>query len=150
MHLLIHLLVVVFLGLPLGLIDEMGGESHASEQLSSVVMLRPDSDGVQRATIRLTSYKFQPNHLSVQVGYPVELVLVNESFLVPHNFVLHAPEAGLDINQSVGAGETAVVRFTPRQAGTYVFFCDKQLLFFPSHREEGMEGQLDVRTQADS
>ena len=24
--------------------------------------------------------------------------------------------------------------------GTYSFYCDKQLLFFPNHREEGMEG----------
>ena len=75
----------------------------------------------------------------------MELTLSNESFLVPHNFILNEPEAGLAIEENVGFGDTLTIQFTPTHAGVYPFYCDNQLFFFPSHREEGMEGRLEVR-----
>ncbi len=102
-------------------------------------------DGVQRADIVLDSYSYSPSHLIVRVGTPVELTLSSVTFLTPHNFILRDAAAGLDINQDVGAGKTVPVRFTPTQAGRFAFYCDKQLLFFASHREKGMEGILEVR-----
>lgn len=103
------------------------------------------ADGVQRASITLDSYSFAPAHLIVQAGKPVELTLTSAATLVPHNLILKEPAAGLSVAQEVGPRETAKVRFTPTQPGTYVFYCDKKLLFFPSHREQGMEGRLEVR-----
>jgi plastocyanin len=108
-------------------------------------VLAPDQDGVQRATLILDSYSYAPSHLVVQAGHPVELTLTSVTTLTPHNFVLKEPGAGLQIEQEVGAGKTAVVRFTPSQPGLFTFYCDKKLLFFASHREKGMEGRLEVR-----
>jgi plastocyanin len=103
------------------------------------------ADGVQRAQLVLDSYAFRPEHLVVQAGRPVELALVNVATLVPHNFVLDDPANGLAIREDVDAGETAVIRFTPAERGSFAFYCDKKLLFLPSHREKGMEGRLTVR-----
>ncbi|WP_447980297.1 cupredoxin domain-containing protein [Candidatus Nitrospira bockiana] len=104
-----------------------------------------DPDGVQRATIILDSYSYDPPHLIVQAGKPVELVLRSVTTLTPHNFILKEPQAGLVVEADVGAGKTMTVRFTPTEPGVYPFYCDKKLLFFPSHRAKGMEGLLEVR-----
>ncbi|HLB16297.1 MAG TPA: cupredoxin domain-containing protein, partial [Burkholderiales bacterium] len=84
-------------------------------------------------------------HLIVQAGKPVELTLTSAATVVPHNLILKDPAAGLSVAPDVGPRETAKVSFTPTKPGTYVFYCDKKLLFFPSHREQGMEGRLEVR-----
>ncbi|MGH7254709.1 MAG: cupredoxin domain-containing protein [Nitrospirales bacterium] len=120
----------------------------AGAQPAEAVPARLGDDGVQRLEVTLESYAYTPRHIIVQAGLPVELTLYNDSFLTPHNFILLAPEAGFDIDQNVRAGQRLTVRFTPTTPGTYTFYCDKKLLFFPSHREEGMEGTLDVRAQS--
>lgn len=102
-------------------------------------------DGVQRAAITLDSYSFTPAHLIVQAGKPVELTLTSVTTLTPHNFVVKDSAAGLSIAQEVGPGANVKVTFTPAKAGTYAFYCDKKLPLFPSHREQGMEGRLEVR-----
>lgn len=112
---------------------------------SGPVVLEPDAQGVQRATIVLDSYSYTPNHLVVQAGKPVELTLESVTTLAPHNFILDDPAAGLKVEADVRAGKRTTVRFTPTQPGIFPFYCDKKLLFFKSHREKGMEGQLEVR-----
>ncbi|MGH7166188.1 MAG: cupredoxin domain-containing protein [Nitrospiraceae bacterium] len=125
---------------------QLGGTlEQASAQSGTPVVVQVDPDGVQRATIVLDSYSYSPNHLVVQSGKPVELMLNSVTTLTPHNFVLKEPAAGLDVEKDVGAGKSLTVRFTPTQPGTFSFYCDKKLLFFKSHREKGMEGHLDVR-----
>ena len=108
------------------------------------VVLEPDADGVQRATIVLDSYSFTPGSLRIQAGLPVELHLENQSFLTPHNFIIDAPSVDRPVSVNVSAGESADVQLLLSTPGTYTFYCDKQLLFFPSHREEGMEGRIEV------
>ena len=103
------------------------------------------SDGVQRATIVLDSYSYTPRHLIVQQGKAVELTLTSVTTIVPHNFILKDPAAGLNVEKDVSAGKTEKVMFTPTQAGTRIFYCDRRLWPMPSHREKGMEGQLEVR-----
>jgi plastocyanin len=103
------------------------------------------ADGVQRATIVLDSYSYAPNHLIVQAGKPVELTLTSVTTIVPHNFILKDSAAGLNIEKDVGAGKTDKVTFTPTQAGTGTFYCDRRLWPMPSHRDKGMEGRLEVR-----
>lgn len=99
-------------------------------------------DGVQRATVALHSFYFEPNRVVVRVGVPVELTLQSKAVVVPHNFTLRAPEAGIDVDQDVGAifGTRRVVRFTPTRAGEYPFLCGKG-----SHMAKGMTGVLEVR-----
>ena len=110
-----------------------------------MLVLQPDADGVQRAFIVLDSYAYTPSHVSVEAGVPIEFQLENQSFLTPHNFIIDHPEAGLQQDVNVDAGDDVTIRFVAQVPGTYTFYCDKQLLFFPSHREEGMEGLLEVR-----
>lgn len=103
------------------------------------------ADGIQRVTVILDSYSYTPNHLIVQAGKPVELLLTSITTITPHNFVLQHEAAGLSIERDVGSGRTVTVQFTPTKPGMYAFYCDKKLLFFPSHQEKGMEGTLEVR-----
>ncbi len=105
------------------------------------VVVPISADGVQRATIILDSYSYSPGHLIVEVGKPVELLLTSVTIITPHNFIIKE----LAIEQDVGAGKTIAVTFTPTQVGTFAIYCDKKLPFFPSHREKGMGGKLEVR-----
>ena len=117
------------------------------ESLPSTAMtvaVDPRTDGVQRATIVMTSYSYTPDHLVFHVGSPVELTLENQSLLVPHNFVLKDDDADLHLEVDVAGGGRAVLRFTPTRSGG-TFYCDKQLLFFKSHRQRGMEGRIDIQ-----
>ena len=115
------------------------------EDSEEVLVLEPDADGIQRAFIVLDSYEYTPPHISVEAGVPVQFELENQSFLTPHNFIIDHPEAGIQQDVNVDAGDRVTIRFLVETPGTYTFYCDKQLLFFPSHREEGMEGRLEVR-----
>lgn len=133
-----------FASLPVALLScslAIGGGAIRPVAAGEPVILQPGADGVQRATITLDSYSYSPDHLIVQAGKPVELTLTSVTTITPHNFIIKE----LAVEQDVGAGETVTVRFTPMQPGTLPFYCDKKLLFLPSHREKGMEGRLEVR-----
>jgi heme/copper-type cytochrome/quinol oxidase subunit 2 len=103
------------------------------------------ADGVQRATVTLDSYSYTPNHLILEAGKPVELTLTSVTIITPHNFIVKDPAGSLSIEQDVGAGKTVTITFTPTQPGTFPIYCDKRLWPLPSHRDKGMEGQLEVR-----
>jgi len=107
-------------------------------------VVHPDARGVQSVEVSLDSYSYTPGHLVVHAGKPVILLLRNTAFFVPHNLVLD-PRAGFLLRQEVAAGDSARVVFTPGKKGVFTFYCDKKLLFLPSHREHGMEGRLEVR-----
>lgn len=119
----------------------IGGGALSSVAAGEPVTLQPGADGVQRTAIILDSYSYSPDRLIVQAGQPVELALTSVTTITPHNFIIK----DLGVEQDVGAGKTVTVRFTPTQPGTFPFYCDKKLLFLPSHREKGMEGRLEVR-----
>jgi len=108
-------------------------------------VVHPDARGVQTIEVRLDSYSYTPDHLVVKAGKPVVLILRNTASIAPHNLVLADPQAGFRVRQEVAAGDSARVVFTPRKKGVFTFYCDKKLLFLPSHREQGMEGRLEVR-----
>ena len=103
-----------------------------------------DSDGVQRLELIADNYFYQPNYLVVQVDIPVELTITRKSRMVPHDFVLSAPEAGIEVRDPVDRDGTKI-RFTPIRTGKFTFYCDEKLLFLESHREKGMEGILEVK-----
>ena len=103
-----------------------------------------ETNGGQRVAITAGSYFFKPEYIIVKAGVPVELAIRNESRLVPHNFVMKSPEAGMEFSEKLSDSLT-IVRFTPALPGKYTFYCDKKLLFFKSHRDRGMEGVIEVR-----
>ncbi len=114
-------------------------------ETSPPITLVPDEDGVQRVTILMESYSFSPNDIIIQADKPVSIRLENHSFLIPHNFVIDNPAMGLHHEIDISAGDSVNLQLFLTTPGTYTFYCDRQLLFFPSHREEGMEGHLEVR-----
>lgn len=101
------------------------------------------SDGVQHASIVGGSYFFRPQRVIVRANVPVELEVSLGKGIVPHTLVIHAPEAGIAVDEKLST-DVKKIRFTPTAAGTYPFYCRNKLLFFKSHREKGMEGMLEV------
>ena len=120
------------------------GALWAVASAAEPVTVVPEKDGVQRLTMIVDSHFYKPDRVVVRAGLPIELTLISQTTLTPHNFVIKEPDAGIDINKDVPAGETVIVRFTATKPGTYPFYCDRKLLFFKSHREKGMEGILSV------
>jgi plastocyanin len=103
----------------------------------------PAADGVQRFEIVGGGYYYDPNYIVVKVNIPVEMKYRKAEGYVPHNLIVKAPEAGIDIN--VDLKETPqTVRFTPTKVGKFPMYCDKSLLWFKTHREKGMEGLIEV------
>ena len=102
-----------------------------------------DADGVQRVALVGGSYFFRPEHIVAQADRPLEITVSLQPGLIPHRFVLEAPDGQKLANVSLGA-EARTVRLTLK-AGDYVFYCPNQLLQFKSHRERGMAGVLQVR-----
>ena len=107
--------------------------------------VKSSEDGIQRTEIVVDTYSYKPDHLIVVAGKPVEITLKSVTIIVPHNFVIKAPEIGVEINQQISAGAMVKVQFTPMKAGKAEIYCDKKLLFFKSHKEKGMVGTLEVR-----
>jgi plastocyanin domain-containing protein len=108
------------------------------------VIVPVSKDNVQRLEITVDSYSFTPSRFVVKQNIPVELIFKSISWVVPHNFVLKSPEAGITIEKEIGSGETTIVGFTPTRIGEFKFSCTKKLFFFPSHEDQGMVGTLVV------
>ncbi len=87
------------------------------------------------------SYFFAPSRLTVPAGEPVVLRIRDEATVVPHAFVLSAPDGAVVARSELRRGGTTLVRIPPLRPGAYPFFCDKSLLG-SSHRAKGMEGVL--------
>ena len=99
----------------------------------------------EEIVIDMESYVFSPSEITVEAGQPLTLMLRNQSFLVPHNFLLDNPNGQRVLDADISSGESQTHTLTLTEPGVYQFYCDKQLLFFPTHREEGMEGRLIVQ-----
>ena len=58
-----------------------------------------------------------------------------------------APEkrtvAGIDFSVSLSTTPKSIT-FTPKKTGKYAFECTHKLLFFKSHKDQGMHGILEV------
>lgn len=101
------------------------------------------ADGIQAIDIIVDSYSFEPKHIILKVGIPVEVNLRSVTSIVPHDFVIDDPSSGLDIIKSVPAGQDARVVFTPGRTGKFKFYCGKSGML-GSHRDKGMEGVIEV------
>lgn len=98
----------------------------------------------QVINVTLGDYKIKPNRIVVKVNQPVTLKVSNEDFLTPHDLIIKAPEAGIDIKVDLRGGKSGETTFTPTKPGTYKTFCDKKPPFGKSHEEKGMHGELVV------
>jgi len=94
--------------------------------------------------VKLESYAIKPDTITVKAGQPVILKVKNEATFIPHNLVIKAPEAGIDVKLNLSAGKSGEVSFTPTKAGSYEMFCDKTPPIGKSHKEKGMHGTLVV------
>jgi hypothetical protein len=56
-----------------------------------------DNDGVQKVKILAGNYFFNPDYIIVKVDIPVEITIMKEPGITPHNFVMKQPDAGIDI-----------------------------------------------------
>jgi plastocyanin len=117
-----------------------GAEQDAGKE---VYVASVDKDGVQRVEVRAGGYFFDPDHIVVKEGVPVELTVSKEPGMF-HDIVMKEPQAGMDFKVELDKDEPKVIRFTPTKAGKYPFYCDKKFLFFKSHRARGMEGVMEV------
>ena len=78
----------------------------------------------------------------VKVGQPVTLKVKNQATFIPHNLIIKALEAGIDVKLDLSAGKSGEVSFTPTKAGSYEIICDKAPPIGKSHKEKGMHGTL--------
>lgn len=125
--------------LPVVAVALLAGCTTSGKNLPVTEARAATTDNVQEATMRVESFFFEPSRLEVVVNVPVRLTLKSGAFIIGHNFSIHAPEAGIDIDADVGHGNTVVVEFTPTTPGEYQFYCDKG-----SHADKGMTGTIVV------
>lgn len=127
----------------LGLAGAGSCRADAASPDETVYRASPAADGVQYVRIEGGAYFFKPRRVVVKSNVPVELTVSVGRSVIPHSFVLQAPEAGIAVDEDLSS-EPKKIRFTPTAVGSYPFYCRNRLLFFESHREKGMEGVLDV------
>lgn len=71
-----------------------------------------DAQGGAARRILGGSYWFRPDRVVVKANTPVLLSMKKKPGIVPHTFVIHAPEAGIDVHPYLSA-EPKTARFTP-------------------------------------
>lgn len=103
-----------------------------------------DASGLQRVEITGGEFFFDPNYIVVKVNTQVELTAKKAKGLAPHDLIVKAPEAGINIKLDLDSEQPAIVRFTPTRVGKYPMYCSQKFLFFKSHRDRGMEGVIEV------
>jgi uncharacterized cupredoxin-like copper-binding protein len=94
--------------------------------------------------VRLESYVIKPEKITVKAGQPVILKVKNEATFIPHNLIIKAPEAGIDVKIDLRGGKSGEANFTPTKTGSYEMICDKEPPIGKSHKEKGMHGMLVV------
>ncbi len=100
-------------------------------------------DGYQHLEMLAGEYYYDPAVVVVKVNIPVELTIRREPGITPHDLVIKAPEAELDLSIELSK-EPKKVSFMATKTGSYRFECSKRFLFFKSHRDRGMHGVLEV------
>lgn len=117
---------------------------HAEEGRSEKTLTAAVNEGIQVVEVLGGGYFFKPDRIVVKANVPVEFKVRKESGMVPHNFVIEAPEAGVQVREPIDT-DPKTIRATFTKPGSYDFYCSKKLLFFESHRDKGMKGTIEVR-----
>jgi uncharacterized cupredoxin-like copper-binding protein len=121
----------------------------------------PSDAGATEIAVKATDFAYSPSSITVPVGQPVTITLDNEG-TVEHDFVVdkisvedvEASENGPAMHHQMGempdydlhfyanAGDSAVLKFTAMEPGTYEIYCT-----IKGHKEAGMIGTLIVVDQ---
>lgn len=116
--------------------DHMSGYGHmgwwGNTQTTGDVI-----DGASEVEVTATEFAFTPGELTVTVGEPVNLSLVNAGDLA-HDLVI--PDLGVRL--AVGPGRQATTGIELEKVGSYQFSCS-----YPGHAAAGMTGLLKVKPQ---
>lgn len=114
--------------------DHMSGYGHmgwwGNTQTTGEVV-----DGAPDVEVTATEFAFTPGELTVTVGEPVNLSLVNAGDLA-HDLVI--PDLGVRL--AVGPGQQATTGIEIDETGSYQFSCS-----YPGHAAAGMTGLLTVK-----
>lgn len=97
--------------------DHAGHAGHAGHEAPARAQ---SAQGVQKVTVRVENAGYTPSSVAVKAGKPVEL-----TFILGKNpgcgQVVQLPALG--VKRTLKAGETSVVKFTPKKAGSLAFTC---------------------------
>lgn len=93
----------------------------------------PVADGARRIEVNATSFAFDPDAITVDVGEDVAIVLTSDDLL--HDFTVDE----IDVHVAAEKDETAEGGLKAETPGEYTYYCT-----VPGHREAGMEGTLTV------
>jgi uncharacterized cupredoxin-like copper-binding protein len=115
----------------------IGGCASGLGRPTTSVEATPDADGVQRVSVSMHSFYFEPNRIVVKTGQPVELTVRNRAVLVPHELEIDDPALHVELKKW-GFG-SARARFTAPKPGEYHFMCHVD-----GHMRKGMTGTLVV------
>jgi len=120
-----------------------GMASFAATAPQDTVRATVNAQGVQVVDVKGGGYFFQPRHIVVKANVPLELRVRKEPGMVPHNIVIDAPEAAVQVREEIGE-QPRTIRLTFSKPGKYTFYCSKKLLFLASHKDRGMAGTIEV------
>ena len=93
----------------------------------------PVAEGARRIEVDATSFRFDPDEITVTAGEDVAIVLTSDDLL--HDLTFDE----IDAHVSAGRGETAEGGLRADEPGEYTYYCT-----VTGHREAGMEGTLVV------
>lgn len=111
------------------------------EKVSTAAVTQEDQNQV--VELLGDSYFFKPDRIVVKANVPVELKVRKAPGMVPHNFVIDAPQAGVRVKEEIGK-EPKTILVTFSTPGEYPFFCSKKPPLLKAHRARGMEGTIVV------
>ena len=89
----------------------------------------------QKITVTAKKFEFNPSHIEVKAGQPVEITFQSED--TTHGFA--QKELGIE-KVTFKKDEPAIVKFTPSKVGTFPFKCQK----FCGMGHSGMKGEIVV------
>ena len=69
--------------------DSMRGDSYVA--LSQELLPQGEVSNSREIVINMESYEFTPSEVTIEAGKAITLILNNQSFLVPHNFLMENP-----------------------------------------------------------
>jgi cytochrome c oxidase subunit 2 len=95
----------------------------------------PSSSEPQKINVTAKKFEFNPSHIEVKVGQPVEITFQSED--TTHGFA--QKELGIE-KVTFKKDEPATVKFTPTKTGTFPFKCQK----FCGMGHGGMKGEIVV------
>ena len=107
---------------------------HAAEEEGHDTIDHATIEAVSKVTLIATEWAFTPETVTVKLGEPVTVILVNEG-IVEHD--VEFEEFGLHLHAA--PGETLAGSFIADREGTFEFACE-----IPGHRSAGMVGTLVV------